>query len=149
MKGKGTSQVGNKLIAEFLGYKLSEDGYYLVPIGLPQFRNSNYGEWCSQQQGESYGDQYWEMSLSALNYNNSRDWLDTVLDAIRKLPRLYKIDSTYSTSIGKGFKFEIWYEADRGWEVCKGHSLECELDAAYESVIEFIKYYNKNFVVSK
>jgi hypothetical protein len=149
MRGHGTSQVGNKLIAEFMGYKLNEDDYYLVPIGLPQFRNSDHGEWCSQQQGESYGDQYWEMGLSTLDYNNSMDWLNTVLDKIRTLPRLYQIKSTYSTTISKGFRFEIWYDADNGWEVCKGHSDECELDAAYESVIKFIEYFNKDFVVRK
>ena len=100
----------NKLIAEFMGYKLSEDGYYLLPLDLPQFRNSDHGEWCSQYE-VSFAERYWEISETALDYNRSWDWLMPVIrkvyDVSDELIDLDLFDGTHEDVV-YGLEDAMW-----------------------------------------
>ena len=110
-----TTEKSNKLIAEFMGYKLSEDGYYLLPLDLPQFINSDHGEWCSQYE-VSFAERYWEISETALDYNVSWDWLIPVIGELSR----------------RGM--------DRVWQKCiLAAVLEDNVEGAFEIVVEIIK----------
>jgi hypothetical protein len=112
----------NKLIAGFIGYKLTEDGYYLLPLDLPQFRNSNHIEWCSQYE-VSFTERYWEISEDALDYNHSWDWLMPVVE------KCYQCD----------------YEEGGDLHLMMNDAiLTINIEEVYKAVVQFIKWYNKN-----
>lgn len=130
----------NELIAEFMGYKFTEDGYYLLPIALPQFRNSNHGEWCSQHE-VSFAERYWEIIEDALDYNTSWDWLMPVVEKIERLEHINR-EGRYNVN---SINFEENYTCivtDKGDSIIQAEG-ETNIKATYKAVVEFIKWYNE------
>ena len=150
----------NELISKFMGYELNEDGYYLLPGNLPQFRGSDHAEWCSTKtividwedpasielHKETYG-YYWEISPDHLAYESSWEWLMTVVDKIDLLGYFTLIATR---SFGEGFYMNIVTGVGLANSTLDNPSkFMCtsstsRLECVYNTVVEFVKWYNKN-----
>ena len=128
---------GNKLIAEFMGWEISEKdlpyrNYSLV--GIPEQFRTVYG----------YGnaEPFSELTFKNLQFHASWDWLMPVPEKIEELG--------YNTLISKGFVV-----ANYGTQVCAigqdfayrefidtPDPVETKLEAVYSAVVNFIKQYN-------
>jgi hypothetical protein len=111
------TQENNKLIAEFMGYKISYGGEYLLSDSLPQFLGSDHREWCSNRVEND--NLIWEIPKDCLEYHTSWDWLKPVVDKIEQ--------------VHEGVPQELI-----------NLSLFSTIDEVYNAVVEFIKQYNNN-----
>ena len=131
---------GNKLIAEFMGYKL------ITPSMRKNPEMWNISYWENPEMKKISGKVL--CSENNLRYHSSWDWLMPCIDKIEKsyetkdtLPR-FEINSHYCS-------FSIKYKQGyKNWIVgCYLESPEkiktnSKIEAAYMVIIEFIKYYN-------
>ena len=150
----------NIVLAEFMGYEMDEDGYYLLPGNLPQFRRSDHAEWCSTKtidinwndpkSVELYKDTdgyYWQISPDGLAYKGSWEWLMTVVDKIDEL-KYFNLIAT--RPFGEGFYMNIVTgigiadstldNPSKLMRVSSTSRKEC----VYNTVVEFVKWYNIN-----
>ena len=123
----------NALIAEFMGYELDEDGCYLLPGNLSQFRGSDHAEWCSTKSitinwedpssielYTSIGAYYWRISPYHLAYEGSWEWLMPVVN------KCWKEQGRFGEGLGYFDTVTIFSPIEKVWG----------------AVIEFVKYYN-------
>lgn len=129
----------NKLIAEFMGYKISDRGEYLLSDSLPQFLGSDHREWCSNRVEND--NLIWEIPKDCLEYHTSWDWL---------MPVVEKIEYIESITHGNQFQVMICEEEvgiyDKHTQtqiVCIPTDGESKLTNTYKAVVEFINQYNK------
>ena len=128
---------GNKLIAEFMHYKMNEDGYYLIPYELPQFRGSDHGEWCSAT------NHHWEIHLQNLMYDFSWNWLMPVVEKIESLDKLGGIVTIIQGQckiVSRALGDNTVY-ANKSNYMLMG--VKGKLLSTWEAVIGFIKWYNE------
>ena len=132
----------NKLIAEFMGYKLLDDLYYLLPINLPQFTHSDHGEWCGQHE-ESFSERYWEIGFDGLMYNSSWEWLMPVVDKIESIHGVFRRGSmTKGGQLHNATEKKYVIEYGMHDKVIAHVYANSRIDAEYQAVVEFIKEYN-------
>ena len=119
---------GNRLIAEFMGKKLQKGNFWSKMLGYAdEFIIIN-------------GEPKW--SLSDIPYNSSYDWLMPVVEKIEKLGISTNIH--YFAGIKKHSygMTTITYDS-----ICSEYDLtnysDSKIEAIYNSVIKFIKWYNK------
>ena len=129
----------NKLIAEFMGYKISDRGEYLLSDSLPQFLGSDHREWCSNRVEND--NLIWEIPKDCLEYHTSWGWL---------MPVVEKIEYIESITHGNQFQVMICEEEvgiyDKHTQtqiVCIPTDGESKLTNTYKAVVEFINQYNK------
>lgn len=114
----------NELIAEFMGLKKSEIGYWEeVSTDHSKFFHTSDG-------------------YKILRYHESWDWIMTVVDKIgHELGHRVTIGSTFT---------RIWLPAPEGFQPQVGsndiewRNLEGSLLATYNAVVQFIKWYKTN-----
>lgn len=133
-----------ELVAVFMGYKLDRDGNYLMPLTLPQFRDSDHGEWCHQQSLDGdwdtpgylelykeTGGGYWCISPDHIRYDRSWDWLMPVVEKIESLKGRIDIHQ-YGCSLQ--YKFG---------SVAQEFAEETKIASVFKAVVDFIEWYNK------
>jgi hypothetical protein len=122
----------NKLIAEFMGYKINEDLNFSIPTTEPFWNGSNIGEWGYHDKKDNYSIGEWNLC-----YNKSWDWL---------MPVVEKIENThhYQDFIIGGSRVEI--KSFSAFDDCfeKLIDEESKMEAVYVAIVEFIKWYNEN-----
>ena len=132
----------NKLIAEFMGWKQDESGFY-PPKQIKIINEFQVQDDCENCFGSYVGD------LPLYVYHISWDWLMPVVEKIESIqlpspsmiPVRVKISGT-SCSIFKG----TWNDDKEGFiskyfqEDEKGEKIQ----STYDAVVEFIEWYNKN-----
>ncbi len=143
----------NRLIAEFMGYKTLDNYYYLLPITLPQFRGSDHAEWCSQHEASPV-ERFWEINDESLQYNTSWEWLMPVVEKIGNLKavkhsgRLVRVTINIENGINVVISQMIGGSIANSYchfqAKLKGNKETTLIENVYHSVIEFIKWYNKN-----
>ena len=139
----------NKLIAEFMGYKQSENGYYNIESNLPQFNGCDNAEWCctedihldwskpeSKQIYVNTGGFYWVIGAENLRYHSSWDWLMLVVE---------KIESKgYEVLIGRiSCKVNKILYRDNPISSMVCGDISKKIQITYLAIVEFIKWYNK------
>ncbi len=122
------TQENNKLIAEFMGYKISDRGEYLLSDSLPQFLGSDHREWCSNRVEND--NLIWEIPKDCLEYHTSWNWLMPVVEKIQKL---YEECMDYNNQMPGDYYYKV---------LDKGISTPREI--IYKAVVEFINQYNNN-----
>ena len=126
----------NKIIAEFMGYKISDRGEYLLSDSLPQFLGSDHREWCSNKVEND--NLIWEIPKDCLEYHSSWDWLMPVVEKIE-----HKIEPEVRVLIYED-EVEIWQKTEPKWTelVNVQANGDGKLSNTYKAVVEFIKEYN-------
>lgn len=161
---------GNKLIAEFCNYNINNDGCYLIGCRESFIIGRNYSEWCSTtsikydftkqddcNKAINVGEFYYNISPNNLLYHSSWDWLMPVIDKIDSMNCPYedytwKYDNkTYHNFMGFNVDIKpkhcvIWedLELDPPNIIGGGYDklYNSRIEAAWNAVIEFIKWYN-------
>ena len=108
----------NKLIAEFVGFKLDDTGYYKIPDGYCWLPKRIWG-----------GNRLPEYLLE---FHKDWRWLMSVVEEI-------EYDCNTSVSI----TFEYCYITTGDSKFSKEFSEDSKLESTYRAVVEFIKYYTK------
>lgn len=116
----------NKLIAEFMNITKLES-YYLYPLLLPQFKDTDHARWCSQLE-TSFNDVFWEISINNIEYHSSWDWL---MPVVRKIVEICCEDG------GDLFL------SDEYTSVLETVPLAI-IEDSHKVVVEFINFYNQN-----
>lgn len=140
---------GNKLIAEFMGYKFGVEKY-LVDEGdeynykfIPHYRGVNFKDKLPENvktnngyDFREYTDGYDEKLDYNLRYHSSYDSLIPVVKKINKTYEdLYK--QTFTSKIPMSYEIESAY----GDVICRNVTIEVE--HLFERVINFVKWYNE------
>lgn len=121
----------NKLIAEFMGVKMSDELYK----GHPTFVGTHL---------KKAGLPFTSIMGNCIDnppFNSSWDWLMPVIEKIRRELYEIKIECLLDMTTVK-----IFHNYDNENEISAGYSSEVNNDikAYYQAVIEFIKWYNLN-----
>jgi hypothetical protein len=118
-----TTSEGNKIIAEFMGYKPDTTGRYhsMLPTAY-LYEGSNY-----QMQTT--------FTPKSMKYKTSWAWLMPVVDRIENLG--------YGVSIGMGDYCVIQDDVTSDGIEFTGMA-ERKIQSVYDAVVEFIKWYNEN-----
>ena len=145
----------NKLIADFMGYKISDSGEYLLSDSLSQFQGSDHREWCSNRVEND--NLIWEINKDCLEYHSSWDWLMPVVD---KIERQHKANFETKCLWNEFIECSIYqvivsieqgemskdraciYDSKKIYQYI-GDAVKCKREATYKAVVEFIKEYIK------
>ena len=128
---KNVKLTGNKLIAEFMGWKTHKRMHYILQREVIEYNQNLLIEpYCNHNDG--YIQEGGEL------FDNSWDWLMPVIEKIENLEN-YRFDITIRqetiTILDKDKEEEIYCFFGEG---------ESKLEIVYKAVIEFIKWYNEN-----
>lgn len=143
---------GNKLIADFCGYSINEDGCYLIGCREYFIIGRNYSEWCSTtdikydftkkddcNKAINVGEFYYNISPNHLLYHSSWDWLMSVVEKIESLGYRFDIAlnevDLYDT-INADFSTTIKTEST--------DKISSKKFAVWLACIKFVKWYNLN-----
>lgn len=138
----------NKLIAEFMGLKVSaitkivngtrQQGYYLLTEDLILLREHEevIGGECVDILSEA------DYALpEEMRYNTSWDWLMPVVEKIESLRGFTKVNGYFILdSIGNYSRFIL----DDGTRIFESEIASTKLYSVFKAVIEFIEWYNEN-----
>ena len=124
---------GNKLIAQFMGYKY-------IPFDETKPKNSPVGWWKDNRVGiiNKIEKNYLCRKHTDLNYYSSWNWLMPVVEKIDDMKDVRVNDITIgvtSTIIYARSKTNSFFKQ-------QNHSGETRIERTYNAVIEFIKWYN-------
>lgn len=126
---------GNKLIAEFRGYRVVKESrlHSKYPDKTVEEYKTYINDDCIRVTPASWCDNVeqncWDRILLSTKYHSSWDWLMPVVNKIRSLYNSAEIDICY-------------YAEDIISKIAEG-CVEANFLQVYESVIEFITHYNK------
>lgn len=140
-QGEGNNLENNKLIAEFMGGKITNEPDPFWPDDGT--KNKWYASFEPGNNPRKSSKSGTKRQLWDLDYHTSWDWLMPVVEKIEKIPdtwvRIYGDekyfeceidDANYTNADGTGSRFHI-----RG---------KTKIDAVYQAVLEFINWYNSN-----
>lgn len=124
----------NELIAEFMGmHKADSDKLLLTPEFVMIDKDKNY----------------W--SLNKLEYATSWDWLMPVVEKISKFVYdEYKTNNGYKDVIEKDYAYPRTFAMLNSEKFMVRfnrmtlHESESLIDATYQAIVEFVKWYNEN-----
>lgn len=136
--------IGNRLIAEFMGYKIENKGYQTL-----EYHSSNESSWVDREgeivtlNGQEVSDSDNEpyFNLEDLPFNESWDWLMSVVEKIENLEKLAGtvfIIQNHCT-IKSNMLGDKTVMSNRGQCYQEENS---KLSNSYSAVIEFIEWYN-------
>lgn len=128
----------NKLIAEFMGYDTDNSITYKIPKF--EYEVNDYGQISFEDKFSIYFDD--------MEFNTSWEWLMSVIDKIESLDCNPDALPTwglqpYSVEIGS-FGVQITIDNRVSKSPFSHHVDGSKLDRAFQAVIEFIKWHNKN-----
>lgn len=112
---------GNKLIAEFDGYKFVNDDSLAYPNGYYYYPNDGCGNSLKE--------------LEEFEYNSSWDWLMPVIEKIEKT-------GCCASIINNGCNIKTFISGDNGFNL-NACDFESKIQTVYAVVVEYIKWYNK------
>jgi hypothetical protein len=113
---------GNKLIAEFIGWKEYQDSL-----------NSNKGRIVMEFPGKK------SVFLDMMKYHSSWDWLMPVVEKIEKNGAIVEMWG----SLGWNCRIWVMENGEKKVNLLDGDK-ETLIEAAFPVVVEFIKWYNQN-----
>jgi hypothetical protein len=121
---------GNKLIAEFVGFKNhdsdtieTDNEIFMIPTDVKNGEVNSLG---------------YLYSYNELLFNRDWNWLMAVVNKIETIE--FNIWGKLSMSVNRVYIQEFW-----GVEGIKGYGQsKTKIEATYKAVIEFIKWYNRN-----
>jgi len=119
----------NKLIAKFMGWErddFSLDGYI-----IPKNWNSHH-DLCQD---------FDSLSPKDMMFHNSWDWLMPVVEKIQHLDNEFEVNVNFKIELTGAVELYINHKRVFGMTAFEVGTL---IDAVYEAIIEFIKWYNKN-----
>ncbi len=124
-------QKGNKLIAEFMGWEFHSKNGFEYYVNNKDRKIPCWGEYSSK------------IPIEDFDYHLSWDWLMPVVDKIEATFNSIYTDIRKGLPIKKG-KYYTYIEVD-GENYTHAYYGKTKLEATYKAVIEFIKWYNKNY----
>ena len=127
---RNITNVNNKLIAEFMGGKLSAHSPNL--INMPQTIGDAKIH-CVKGSELLPNGTYSLFYLHELKYHSSWDWLMSVVEKIESVQAWHVEISTDSCTLHNGLLKEPIFET----------YMKTKIEATYNAVVEFIKWYNK------
>jgi hypothetical protein len=127
---RNITNVNNKLIAEFMGGKLSPHSPNL--INMPQTIGDAKIH-CVKGSELLPNGTYSLFYLHELKYHSSWDWLMSVVEKIESVQAWHVEISTDSCTIHNGLLKEPIFET----------YMKTKIEATYNAVVEFIQWYNK------
>jgi hypothetical protein len=127
---RNITNVNNKLIAEFMGGKLSPHSPNL--INMPQTIGDAKIH-CVKGSELLPNGTYSLCYLHELKYHSSWDWLMSVVEKIESVQAWHVEISTDSCTIHNGLLKEPIFET----------YMKTKIEATYNAVVEFIQWYNK------
>ena len=118
----------NRLLSDFIGWKLDEEfESYMVPINF--IVNGDFKEWAPTKHVDDI--EYYILTDSQMEFHRDWNWLMEVVDRINNTGR-------FEVVIQKGF----CYVSDESNELTLSCPASNTLEAVYQAVVEFIKWYN-------
>jgi hypothetical protein len=131
---------GNKLIAEFMGWKCTSRKSYNDDILVLYTDKDTIFKY--NKHGYLYNKNPWD---APLKYHSSWDWLMPVVEKIKSLGDSYEINGLY----GKvHYRWCHKYDEESNNEIqpirINGKINELQLLVMYKAIIKFIKWYNDN-----
>lgn len=143
---------GNKLIAEFMGYKFGVEKY-LIDDGdeynykfKPFYRGIIFKDKLPENKNRANSGynfhEYTEGYVEKLDYNlRYHSSYDSLIPVVKKINKLYK-DLYKQTSITK---IPISYEIESTYADVICRHVTIEVEHLFERVVEFINWYNNSF----
>lgn len=128
-------EYNNKLIAEFMGWKVYANNYGTLFFGhIDMFSCENFE--CTQDQLQKMfhaGElDAWFTHQDAVKFHLSWDWLMPVIDNIRQTHYVFIFPDAIAINENKTISSP---------KICKING--CSFDSHYEAVIKFIKWFNE------
>ena len=105
----------NKLIADFMGSKVTTNNYFVNGM-------------------------YQTLKDEELKYNSDWNWL---MEVVEKIESLTDINSNGCFMVLESIGFNAKFIFDDGTRILKDNKGESKIEAVYNACIEFIKWYNE------